>query len=194
MSGATQKKRIGEFMMEKGLIHREWVQPILDYSKAHSIRFGEAAVAMGYITERELRQVLIQPYQNQLFFHLDPQFFPMNTRELIPLKEIVRLGVLPLGVKSESHWFRKRSRLNLGVLNLTKTEALDWVKGHLKNVKSFKTFQVLPEEFLQTLELCYGVDRAELLKLETEQVDMNLGLYLQLERRRRPRTEQRKEE
>lgn len=192
MSGGTQKKRIGEFMMEKGMIHREWVQPILEHSKANSIRFGEAAVALGYVTERELRQVLIQPFQNQLFFHLDPHFFPMTTRELIPVSEVIRLGVLPLGVKNEFHWFRSRPRLNLGVLNLTKTLATDWVNNHLKNVKSFKTFQVLPEEFLQTLELCYGVDRASLLQLGADQVDVNLGLYLQLERRRRPRSEQKK--
>lgn len=192
MSGATQKKRIGEFMMEKGMIHREWVQPILEYSKANSIRFGEAAVALGYVTERELRQVLIQPYQNQLFFHLDPLFFPTNTKDLIPVSDVIRLGVLPLGVKNEFHWFRSRPRLNLGVLNLTKTTATDWVSSHLKNVKSFKTFQVLPEEFLQTLELCYGVDRATLLQAGADQVDVNLGLYLQLERRRRPRSEQKK--
>ena len=45
MSGGQQRKRIGEFMMEKGLIHKEWIPPILDHAKANQIRFGEAAVA-----------------------------------------------------------------------------------------------------------------------------------------------------
>jgi len=185
MSGATQRKRIGDFMMEKGLLHREWIDPILEYSKANQIRFGEAAVALGYVKEAQLRQILEQPYKNQLFFHLNPQFFPRVTQDLIPVEVVIRDGILPLGYKSEFHWFRTRQRLNLGVLNLEKGSSEALVSKSASNVKAFKTFQVLPEEFLQTLELCYGVDRAKLLEMGPDQIDMNLALYLQLEKRKK---------
>jgi hypothetical protein len=187
MSGGQQRKRIGEFMMEKGLLHREWIQPILDFSKANKIRFGEAAVAMGFVTEKELRQVLLQPYKDQFIFHLDPNFFPQVTQNLFTPEEIVRYGVLPLGYKREFRWFRPVARLNLGLLNVERRETVDWVRSQVRNVKSFKTFQVLPEEFLQTLELCYGIDRSTLLEWSADQIDNNLMLYLQLERRKRPR-------
>ncbi len=186
MSGATQRKRIGDFMMEKGLIHRDWIEPILNYSKANQVRFGEAAVALGYVTEKDLRQVLLQPYNNQLFFHLNPQFFPRVTRDLIPIEVIIRQGILPLGFKQEFHWFRSRKRLNLGVLSAERGQPA--LQELFPNVKTFKSFQVLPEEFLQTLELCYEVDRGKLLELSADQIDVSLALYLQLERRKRPRT------
>ncbi len=188
MSGGTQRKRIGEFMMEKGLIHRDWIQPILEHAKVANLRFGEAAVALGYVTEKDLRQVLLQPFGNQKVFHLDPNFIPSVTADLVPLDAMVRLGIIPLGFKNEFHWFRTRRRLNLGVLNENRREVLDWATTQLSNVKAFKTFQVLPDEFLQTLELCYGIERSSLLGLGPEQIDVNLALYLQLERRKGPRT------
>jgi hypothetical protein len=191
MSGGQQRKRIGEFMMEKGLILREWIAPILEYSKVNGVRFGEAAVALGYVTDKELREILVQPYKKQVFFHLDPAFFPQSSREMIPVAAIIQYGVLPLGFKNETHWFRTRRRLNLGVLNPQDTVAIETVKRqHLETVKAFKTFQVLPEEFLQTLELCYGVERSTLLDLGPEQICQNLMLYLQLERRKRSRPAQ----
>jgi len=187
MSGGTQRKRIGEFMMEKGLIHKDWINPILEHSKANGLRFGEAAVALGYVTEKELRSVLLQPFGKQLVFHLDPNFIPSVTADLVPLDSMVRLGIIPLGFKNEFNWFRTRQRLNLGVLNQDRREVLDWTRSQLPNVKAFKTFQVLPDEFLKTLEVCYGLDRSSLLGLGPEQIDVNLALYLQLERRKGPR-------
>ena len=189
MSGGARPKRIGEFMMEKGLLHREWINPIIKYSKENGMRFGEAAVALGYVTENQLRDVLAQPYKKQVIFHLNPQFFPRVTQDLIPLDVVVRYGILPLGVKNEWKWFRAEPRLNLGVLNIERQDGVEWVRSRAENVNSFKTFQVLPDEFLQTLDLCYGVGRAAMMEKKADQIDMNLSLYLQLERRKRPRTE-----
>lgn len=170
-------------MMEKGLIHKDWIEPILEYSKLTGLRFGESAVALGYVTEKELYQVLEQPYKNQIFFRLNPHFFPRVTQDLFPIDVIVREGLLPLGYKSEFHWFRTRKRLNVGVLNMEKASAQTWLNTQTDSVKAFKTYQILPEEFLQTLELCYGVERSTLLGLEADRIDVNLALYLQLERR-----------
>ena len=188
MSGGTQRKRIGEFMMEKGLIHKDWIAPILEHAKTSNLRFGEAAVALGYVTDKELRQVLLEPFGNQKVYRLDPNFIPSVTADLVPLDAMIRLGVIPLGFKKEFHWFRTRQRLNLGVLNENRREVRDWAVANLPNVKAFKTFQVLPDEFLQTLELCYGIDRISLLDLGPDQIDVNLALYLQLERRKGSRT------
>ena len=68
--------------------------------------------------------------------------------------------------------------------HLEREDGLNWVKNKLPTVKAFKTFQVLPEEFLQTLELCYGIDRAAVMQKKADQVDLNLSLYLQLEKRK----------
>lgn len=187
MSGATQRKKIGDVMVERGLIRREWVDDILAHSKEENVRFGEAAVALGFITEDELRNVLLQPYKNQTYFELEPQYFPRVTQDLFSMQEILKFGILPLGYKSEFHWFRTRKRLNLGMLNPNRFDALAWVKEHSPTVKAFKTFQVLPDQFLVTLEQVYGVKKEELMSQSADALDENLTLYLQLERRNRRR-------
>ncbi|MBC7385367.1 MAG: hypothetical protein H7301_04275 [Cryobacterium sp.] len=184
MSGANRPKRMGEFMMEKGLLHADWIDPIMEHARENGLRFGDSAVKLGYVTEAQLREVVAEPYHQQEIFHLDPQFFPKSTENLIPLEIVLRLGVLPLGMKKEWTWFRTVARLNLGLLNVKDSEAKGWVEHAIPNVKAIKTFQLLPEEFLQTVELCYGVERSTLLEKKPEQLDLNLSLYLQLERRK----------
>lgn len=184
MSLLTQRKKIGDVMLERGLIRREWVQEILDFAKLEGVRFGEAAVSLGYLTEEELRVILLQPYKNETFFHLEPQYFPAITKDVLTREQILKFGALPLGYKTEMSWFRPVKRLNLGMLNPAKDRV---VSEQIPNVKSFKIFQVLPDQFLTTLEQHYGVKRADLMNQGPEKLDENLTLYLQLERRQRPR-------
>ena len=187
MSILTQRKKIGDVMIERGLIRREWVTEILEHAKNEGVRFGEAAVSLGYLTEEELRVILLQPYKNETFFQLEPEYFPSVTKDLFTKDQILRHGVLPLGYKSEFRWFRSVQRLNIGMLNPARTKSLDWVRQQIPNVKSFKTFQILPDQFLATLEQHYGVGKASLMGMGPENLDENLTLYLQLERRQRPR-------
>jgi len=184
MSLLTQRKKIGDVMIERGLIRREWVQEILDYAKNEGVRFGEAAVALGLLTEEELRVILLQPYKNETFFHLEPQYFPLVTKDLFTPEQVVKFGVLPLGYKTEMRWFRPVKRLNLGMLNPARESR---VSEQIPNVKYFKIFQVLPDQFIATLEQHYGVKKGDLFNLGPESLDENLSLYLQLERRQRPR-------
>lgn len=187
MSGVTQRKKIGDVMVEKGLIRREWVDEVLEFSKKQNMLFGESAVALGLITEQDLRRVLLQPYKNETFFHIDPAYYPRVTQDLFPVEQMVKYGILPLGFKSEFHWFKTRQRLNLGMLNPKRSEALEWVRNQAETVKAFKTFQILPDEFLLTLEQHYGVRKEELRTQAVDTLDENLTLYLQLERRNKPR-------
>ena len=50
-------------------------------------------------------------------FHVKASYFPTETKERIPLFEMMRLGILTLGTKKRVRWFRKRQYLNVGALN-----------------------------------------------------------------------------
>lgn len=184
MTISTQRKRIGDFMVQKGLIRREWVDRILEYAKKENLRFGEATVALGYVKREDLERVLKSRYRNEEFFHVDPAFFPQTTKSVLPLEVILREGVLPLGSKKTFHWFRPVTRLNLGMLNPARAfDAKAWIgDGALKSVEP-KKYQLLPDEFLRVLIDVYGQTVEGLLKRETGEIEEGLMLYLQLDKR-----------
>lgn len=54
----TKTNNIGASLYDSGKITAEQVARILQYQKENKLRFGEAAVALGYVTEVEVRQIL----------------------------------------------------------------------------------------------------------------------------------------
>jgi len=59
---ALHGRRIGEILAEAGKLQEEDIQPILDYQLQHSIRFGEAAVRLGLVTESDVRNALSRQF------------------------------------------------------------------------------------------------------------------------------------
>ena len=67
-------RRIGAHLMADGKITSAEVERVLEFAKEKSLRFGEAALSLGLVTESEVRYALSKQYD-----------FPM----LIPGKEVV---------------------------------------------------------------------------------------------------------
>lgn len=181
MAPGTQRKRIGDTMVELGLIRREWVPAILEYAQEKKLRFGEAANRLGYIREEDLKRALRDPYRKQPYFNLDASRFPKTTREAIPLNMILKEGMLPLGSKKRFRWFRALPMLNVGLLDPRKE--ID-EKALLKDQPQFRgieRFQVLPDQFLEVLATVYGITSAQLLKFDPTEIDERLLLYIQLD-------------
>jgi chain length determinant protein tyrosine kinase EpsG len=59
---AMPGRRIGEILVEAGKLQEEDVQAILTYQSEKSIRFGEAAVQMGLVTETDVRHALSRQF------------------------------------------------------------------------------------------------------------------------------------
>lgn len=55
--------RLGDILIERQHLTREDVQRILEYQRTQGIRFGDAAVALGMLTEQELRSAIAQQYR-----------------------------------------------------------------------------------------------------------------------------------
>lgn len=58
----TQPLNIGASLFDSGKITAEQVVQILQHQKQSNIRFGEAAVALGFVTDADIRQVLAQQF------------------------------------------------------------------------------------------------------------------------------------
>src|SRR5579883_2363825 len=114
-------KRIGEFLVEKKVLKPAEVEQILEYGRRENLRFGEAGVKLGLLTEDALVRVFGKNYRVD-FFHLDGKFFPRQTSGILSLETILRYGVLPLGFKNEYGIFKRGRILNLGMLDPGRTD------------------------------------------------------------------------
>ncbi len=165
-------KRIGEFLIERKVLNPLEVEQILDYGKREKLRFGEAGIKLGLLTESELARVFGKNYRVD-YFHLDPQYFPKETSELLDLKTILRYGVLPLGQKKEYGFFRQEKILNLGMLDPGREKEIS-----LEAFPRRRIFLVLAEQFLDVLQSCYGLSANQVALMGAEELDPTLRMFL----------------
>ena len=91
------RKRIGDLLLDKGAITPGQVEDILKYSARSGLRFGEAALELKFVT-RERMVEIFGPHHEVDFFHLEPEYFPLHSRDALDLNTILKWGVLPLGL------------------------------------------------------------------------------------------------
>lgn len=99
-------------------------------------------------------------------FHLNVEHFPASTKEGIPLTEILRLGILPLGTKRRVKWFQTRMYLNVGALN-TKLPSLHQEVMRLSKAAlgesygGYRLYKISEQEFLEVMARVYGKNPGE---------------------------------
>jgi hypothetical protein len=178
------RKRIGEFLVEKGVLTPGQVNQILKYGQDNGLRFGEAGQELGILTREQLISVFGPSFAID-FFHLDSKYYPEVTRDLFAPEMLVRLGMLPLGFKTEKKLFRTQKVLNLGLLDPSRRDAVDEAmraavtKLGDGQVQGVKVFLVLADQFLSVLSRVYGMDDAELRGRDASQVDGTLAMFLE---------------
>ena len=108
-----------------------------------------------------LRQFWIR-FRKLDLFHIDPNFFPENTRKLIPISQILKLGALPLGIKADKF-------LNIGLLNPYYLDARDLLNALAKEQGKIAHFyKIMPSDFVRVLTSHYGIDTKTLVHAEIE--------------------------
>lgn len=159
--------RIGEFLQQKGILTAPQVEQILEHGKRQNLRFGEAGIDLGLLSERKLVEVFGKNYRVD-FFHVDPQYFPQETKSVFSVEDILRWGALPLGSKTEYRLFRKGKILNVGLLDPGRQDAKLAIAAAQeeagKKYTNLKFFLILADQFLGILQSVYGVDPETLKK------------------------------
>lgn len=178
-----EKKRIGDFFVEKSILTLQEKNHVLEYALQGGKSFGEAGLELGLISREDMIEVFGPNFEID-FFYLDPRYFPAATRSALSPEEILRYGALPLGYKRKSGFLSQKKVINVGFLNPGDTATVEAVKTLLtqrlakEGVVDIKIFLLLSDQFLDVLRISYGKDRAFLEACPAGTLDPVLQLYL----------------
>jgi hypothetical protein len=175
------RKKIGEFLVSKGVLTPSQVEQILNYARIKGMRFGEAGLEMGLLSKESLIKAFGPNYMVD-FFHLVPEYFPEATRHLFQPEFLLKWGVLPLGYKTVWKFFRTKKLLNVGLVDPSRKESLDAVKAEVTQALGegvcvgTKQYLILADEFVSVLEKVYQVPPNTIAELDA--VDPTVKLFV----------------
>jgi hypothetical protein len=89
------KKKLGEILLEEGLLKEEQVKEALDRQKKTGELLGEVLVKLGYISERDICYAISRqfglPYIDASKYHIKPDFQGILAPEVMHDKQFVLL-------------------------------------------------------------------------------------------------------
>ncbi len=186
--GGTLKQRISDVLIERKLLLNSQVGEVLAHSRQTGLRFGEAAVSLGLITEADLVKSF-GPNFGADYFYLNSKHFPKTTQGLYAVPFLLRHGLLALGTKSEQRFLSRKEFLNIGLLDpsnhkaLIEAETLARAKHESQTFGGIKVYQILADQFLEVLRVVYGVSAEDLLaQVDRSLLDQTLRNHLREER------------
>ena len=175
--------RIGDFLVEKKVLNKAQVQQILDHAKTNRLRFGEAALELGILDEEKMIRIFGRNYSVD-FFHLDPNYFPKETREVLSPDFMLKYGALALGFKTEYRFFKPRRVLNIGLLDPGQKQTIREVEEAAEKslgseaFAGVKIFLILADQFLDVVNAVYSINELQIGQRPTQEVDKTLALFL----------------
>ena len=93
-----RKIRIGDLLIQKGLITEAQLKVALEEQKVKKERLGDILVQLGYITEKRLLEVLAEQLKVKIISDADVKANP-ELRKLISEDRARRLQILPVKVE-----------------------------------------------------------------------------------------------
>ncbi|MGD0387928.1 MAG: GspE/PulE family protein [Tepidisphaeraceae bacterium] len=96
---AKQQKKLGEILIEWGIISTREVAKALEHAKAKGLRIGEALMDLKLCNETNVYKALAQQH-NMEYIDLDKGAIPPNAVNLVPDDLMRKYLILPLGMES----------------------------------------------------------------------------------------------
>jgi hypothetical protein len=186
------RKRVGEYLVERGLLTIAQVDRIVEHGRKSKLRFGDSAVDLGILTRDQLFRVF-GPSNTADFFALDPLFYPESTKGLFIAEEMLKYGILPIGVGTEPGFLKTRKVLNLGLLDPERRDSVAFAEMRLSEVQQLpdhphrkilngiqatKVFLILSDQFLGILHSVYGVREENVRSKDAASLDPTIVMYL----------------
>jgi hypothetical protein len=142
-------KRIGELLIEKGLITPLQLDRALKAQLIFGGHLGTSLIELGFVTEETLGQTLAKIHRVQ---HATPDMLseiPPEVLDVLPLEAVERYRVVPLKIEP------KRKRLHLAVIEPRSMPPVSSVR----RIKSIVPWVVPEIRILQAMEEHYGIPR-----------------------------------
>jgi len=98
LNAHAARKRLGEVMLELGLINQDQLHVALEYGKSWRMKLGQSLVANRFISEKQLKMVL-SSHLGVPAIDLSTISVTEATLKVIPKELAVRHGLFPLGVE-----------------------------------------------------------------------------------------------
>lgn len=172
------KKRLGELLIEEGLITEEQLYKALDESKRTGEPLGQVLIDLGYITPKDLGEVLQKQF-NVTYESIERLQFDPSVKDLIP-EDMVRLyRVFPLR--------KERGALVVGVVPPFNSEVLE--KIELLTGLKVRPIIITESEYRTLLDQVYDItqrakdvieklaedigDESALIDISVEKIDIN---------------------
>ncbi|MCD6303574.1 MAG: Flp pilus assembly complex ATPase component TadA [Planctomycetes bacterium] len=119
-----QKQRLGEILLEWGVVTPSAIDEALEHAQKEGLRIGEALIALGLADEEDVTKALAQQYDME-YIDLDRNVVVPTEMHLIPEEIMRRHLVLPLG--------RENDRLKVVVTDPLDLETLDMLRFRLNS-------------------------------------------------------------
>ena len=88
-------KKLGELLMEAGLIDQAKLDQALSQQKGAGERLGESLIRLGWITERDIARTVATQFALP-YLAVSQYFIPKEVLRLIPLRELSEHRCMPL--------------------------------------------------------------------------------------------------
>ena len=119
---AKAQKRLGDQLVEWGIISQKEVTKALDHAKAKNLRIGEALIDLKLCSESNVYKALAAQH-NMEYVEVDRASVPANATSLVPEDLMRKYLILPLGVEN--------GRLRIAVHDPLDLEMLDILRFRL---------------------------------------------------------------
>ena len=117
-----QRRKIGEILLEWGVVTKAGVDEALTHSKAERLRIGESLVALGLADEEDVTKALARQFDME-YIDLDRNVTIPMEMQLIPVDLIRKYQVLPLS--------KENGRLKIIITDPLDLETLDLLRFRL---------------------------------------------------------------
>jgi type II secretory ATPase GspE/PulE/Tfp pilus assembly ATPase PilB-like protein len=149
MDGSAPRKRLGDTLVERGLISADQLRIALQEQRERGRPLGETLVALGFITDETLRDVLSESLGSDAV-RLAGIVPDAAALALVPREIARRHKVFPLALDRDTHV------LTVAVADINDIVAMDQVRAHL-GARATPSWQLAsPAEIAQAVEQYYG--------------------------------------
>jgi hypothetical protein len=156
-----ERKRIGDYFVEKGILTEKDKHHILSVANQSGKSFGETVLDLGLVTRKDMVKVFGPNFEID-FFYLDSKYFPMITKSVLEIEQMLKYGCMPLGLKKKEGFLSRSKSLNLGFLNPSNRNSVNEIeKIALKKLASHhvsdtKIYLILADQFIEVIREVYG--------------------------------------
>ena len=137
---AKAQKKLGEILVEWGIISQKEVTKALDHAKAKNLRVGEALVDLKLCSESNVYKALAQQH-NMEYVELDRNAVPANAAALVPEDLMRKYLILPLGMENGRLRIAVHDPLDLEMLDILRYRLNKQIRTSLAPRGRIKTIQ-----------------------------------------------------